>query len=85
VLEVERLCRTRWFRPVKLTSATEGEYPPYSAMPSPARPSFSAAGRDRSSELLSLEESFRRYGLILSGFDEVAVGIGRVGSFQGSS
>jgi hypothetical protein len=35
--------------------------------------------------LLSLEDSLRRYGLILSGLDEAADGMGRVGSFQGSS
>lgn len=82
VLEVERLCRPRLFMPVKWTSDTEREY---SVMPSPASPSFSAAGRDRSMELLSLEESLRRYGLILSGCGAVAEGMGRAGSFQGSS
>jgi hypothetical protein len=36
-------------------------------MPNPAKPSFSAAGRDKSKPLLwSLEDNFRRYGLILS-------------------
>lgn len=42
-------------------------------MPRLARLSFSAAGRDRSSELTSLDDSFRRYGLILSGCVEVEV------------
>jgi hypothetical protein len=52
-------------------------------MPKPARPSFSAAGRERSRPLwVSLDDSLRRYGLILSG---VAVGIGRCGSVQGPS
>lgn len=55
-------------------------------MPKPARPSFSAAGRERSSPLLcSLDDSFRRYGLILSWCDVVAAGMGRCGSIQGSS
>jgi hypothetical protein len=56
-------------------------------MPRPARPSFSAAGRERSSPLCcSLDDSFRRYGLILSWCDDgVAVGMGRCGSIQGSS
>lgn len=55
-------------------------------MPKPARPSFSAAGRDRSSPLLaSLADSLRRYGLILLWCNVVAVGMGRCGSVQGSS
>ena len=43
------------------------------AMPRLARLSFSAAGRERSSELTSRDDSFRRYGLILSGCVEVEV------------
>jgi hypothetical protein len=57
VFEVERLWRPRLFMPVKLTSETDLEY---SVMPKPARPSFSAAGLDRSSEWASLADSLRR-------------------------
>lgn len=58
LFEVDLLCRTRLLRPVKVTSAADGEY---SAIPSPAKPSFSAAGRERSKEFGSREEeSFRK-------------------------
>jgi hypothetical protein len=46
-------------------------------MPRHARLSFSAAGRERSKALLSLDDSFRKYGLILSGCEEVTAGMCR--------
>ena len=87
VFEVERVCRWRPFTGVKVTSDIEREYTPlYSlTMPRLARLSFSAAGRERSKEFASLDDSFRRYGLILSGCEDVEADMCRGISFQDSS
>ena len=87
VFEVERVCRWRPLTGVNVTSDMEREYTPlYSlAIPRLARLSFSAAGRERSRELASLDDSLRRYGLILSGCDEAEAGMCRDISVQDSS
>src|SRR5690242_3006027 len=50
-----------------------------------ARPSFSAAGRERSSEFASLDPSLRRYGLILRGFEAADADMWRGIAAQDSS
>ena len=86
VFEVERVCRWRGLTGVKVASDSDREYAPsYSLKVRPARFSFSAAGRERSRPLLSFDDNFRRYGLILRGCEEPAAGMCRGTSIQDSS